>query len=130
MLALGLVAACAQRADDRASLMTLAETKAWVDETLAMARAAADVEDLAAAVSEKCRDAGHNPGTLGYRQCVNQMEARMVALAKAGALARIGEALRNSPNPIGPLIGVQPEIADDLACYDRESKAVIGCQDI
>ena len=110
--------------------MTLAETEDWVDETLALAREAADVEDLAAAVSEKCRDAGHNPGTLGYRQCVNRMEERMVALAKAGALARIGEALRDSPNPIGPLIGVQPEIANELACYDRENKDVVGCQDI
>ena len=110
--------------------MTLAETEAWVDETLAVAREAADVEDLVVAVSEKCRDAGHNPGTLGYRQCVNQMEESMVALNKAGAWARIGEALRDSPNPIGPLIGVQPEIANDLACYDRESIDVIGCQDI
>lgn len=110
--------------------MTLAETEVWVNETLVMARGAADVEGLAVAVGEKCRDAGHNPGTLGYRQCVNRMEERMIALAKAGALARIGEALRDSPNPIGPLIGVQPEMADDLACYDRESKDIIGCQDI
>ena len=110
--------------------MTLTETEAWVDETLAMAREAADIDDLATAVRERCHDEGHDPGTAAYRECVNRMEERMIALAKAGALARIGEALRASPNPIGPFIGVQPGMADTLACYDRETKDAIGCQDI
>ena len=56
-LVAGIVAACAApQAEEEAGLKTLAETQAWVDEMLAMGRAAADIEDLAGAVDRGLRD--------------------------------------------------------------------------
>ena len=125
-----LVACTGPEADKNPELMTLAETEAWVDEMLALGRAASDIEDLAGAVRDVCQAKGYNPGTAEFRRCFDQMEARMVALAKAGALARLGDALKAAPKPLSPLIGLPPGAGDELNCYDRETKDIIGCQNI
>lgn len=124
-----LLAGCAA-AEAPAPLLTVAETESRVQAMFEAGAVLATQQESEAAINARCREAGYLPGTVEHGRCRLVLKEEALALEKAAALARIGQALARTALAPDSLEGRRPELAKSLYCYAPDDPALVPCQDL